>query len=457
VTSDEFDAADWTGHACTVSAHVGGGIDITDVTAGAYITRTRDPAIHAPAQRYWHIAYTSDSALAPSLKIEGTGYDGDGDPVGWTKTYTHRLRDAYYDTCRPNEAVGNDNEQSYLYQAQPEHEDGENSIISWGWGIGLYETITIGNLEAGEDYTFTNVQAVKLTTDKDDEPLGAAHQLNLLTAREYDGDRLLGTATNEPDDDEYRVERILQASVNGRIGFESGSIYETRIYVGGELHVSRENLPVGGIDDGTNRWPGDELSSVGVTDELPWQDGWWDADLSEYDDESVLYCAEVTPAWFLTDGTRTDGKVYVRPVYDQVSCGPHYGTGANVHTDAQPECIELYAEILVSNRLHGLLWRDRETAEETEADLTFDFAVDNPANSLETSPVGSLFTGYQLSPSTVEFDTASQSVTMTRHNTWTRLCMFIEAAIRGCRMRHGKWFDNQVLQPYRDVDLDTDI
>lgn len=459
-TIDGFTAANWTGHGCTVTAHVGGGIDVTDVTPGAYITRTRDPAIHAPAQRYWHIAYTSDSALAPSLKIEGTGYDGAGNPVPWTKTYTHRLRDVYYDTCRPDEALGNDNEQSYIYQAQPEHEDGENSIISWGWGIGLFSEIRIANLEAGEDYTFTALQATKLTTDKDSIALGAAHQLNLLTAREYSPLRLLGTKTALPDDDRYEVERILQCSVNGRIGFESGAIYQATVHTG-ETTVTRTNLAVQGIDDGTNRWPGDELGSVGVTDELPWDDNWFDPELGaagEYTDESALYCAEIAPAWFLVDGAvRSDGKIYVRPVFDQVSCGPHFGTGANVHTDAQPDCIELFATIYVGNRIHGVLWRDRETAEETEADETFDFTVDNPANGLATSQIGSFFTPYQLSPSTVEFETVSQEVTMTRHNTWTRLCMFIEAAIRGCRMRHGKWFDNQVLQPYRDVDLDTDI
>lgn len=431
VMIDAMAATDWTAHNCTITAEGGGGLRVTNVTAGAYITRGHTPPIHAPAQRYWQLVescYAAGTATPATsnvrLSVEGTGYDNAG-AVNWEKRFTHRLRGLYWDTCRPEEAYGHDLEQSYISQAQPEHEDGENSVISWGWGVGLFSTITIENLETGKDYVFSSLQSVKLTDDKDSDPLGAVHQSALMVAHEYSPLRLLGTVSAVPDDDRYEVERIAQASVNGRIGWEAGAIYQSTTHPGGETLISRENLPVKGIDDGTARWPADGLLSVQVTDEIGWSDGWWDAGSSEYIDESVLFCGEVAPAWFLTDGIHGDGELDVRPLYDQVSVGPHYGSGANIHTDARPACIELFATLIFGNRMHGALWKDRETAEETDADKGFDVTASNDAEGYETSAIGSWFSNHHGSPSTVEFDTVSQAVTMARPNVWTRLCMFV--------------------------------
>lgn len=434
-------AEGWRGTLCTVAAEPGGGIRVSDVQAGAYIYREfdydADNHVWMPGHRYMKVDFEAFDAEteAPVETTVGIRFIGVGDEDLWQRTYTHLLRDEYFDLCRPDDlsTPNPDLNQSVLDQMQPFNTadfGGVLSDLSWSFGPGWVSALHIRGLTEGVEYVMNEVQSIQLRLDKESPGNALADDAisNALVAREYDGERLVGRKWNSPDHDKYYVNRILAFTVNGRTSFESGSVRRDLEYIAAELWDTQDNLSILGISNGGNQWPADQFSGLTITDLIPYDSDWWDAGEGRWTDERVLFCPETTPAFWLVDGIESGASITLsaRPLYDWITAGVWYGDGNDTAVDVMTFRFKL---IVGGNRIHGILWEGDETAEEVEEDEDFDFSLDNPAVNDETSELGTLVTAYQLEPSsTMTWETQEQEITISRANVWNRIAWYIAAA-----------------------------
>lgn len=460
LTVDSFSDDDWQGYGCTVEAEGGGGIRVTDVETGAYIWRTYPnkaegppavPGTYWPGHRYARLDCTcyeegteTQTPFIGKLRFGGRNVTDAGVSTTWTRTHSHRLRDEYFDVCRiDEESLPNaDLEQSWITQALPEQSwdrNGEKTLMSWSWGPGAINRIEVLELSPGIDYVFRELEACQLTLKLDTTTLPARSRAMCQTAHEYAAKRLLGWTGLVGVDDEESLERILAYIVNGRTAFESGACHEAITYSGETPTFERANYSIQSIDDGTNRWPADTFGGLAITDLIAWGNAWWDAVNSIYLDERVLFCPEVTPAWFLEDGVQAEATsapntglctLSARPIYDWITPDIYYGDGGDEETRPGKHIFRF--KILVGNRLHGMMWKDAETAEETEGDGTFDYSVSNPSASDSSSEIGNYHSPVQLNPTDLVFETKTESgIAVHRPNSWVRCCLYISVAPGG--------------------------
>jgi hypothetical protein len=421
----DFTDGEWQGHNCTINVS-GSNLVVTGATGDAYIYRDNiknDDGTnkHFPAHRFLRLSVTAedDPGGTPQDFTGSIKFGGGAFPE---KTFTDKVLETgavVFDTCLPEASIGLDLTQSYIDQAFPFQEGGEVGELSWSWGIGEYNTITISGFESGIRYELSGLHGIVKNTSAE----------HLDVNREFSPKFFAGNTLSDDEEDvtPHYIERAAIMCVDGRYGFEAGGIH--RWIEPSTGYERRENwsLKEAFLDELARKWPRDDSGCFDWTNVSGlYNPVWFDESTNRYTTEAVLFAVDCCPVWFLEEAESTI-NLQARPVYDYIECSNWYGDGSDTIPAYSLNRLVFRYDKVLQGRIQGILWDNMAPASGVTVDITSPEQTEN----LTTDSGG-------YSRSSNHNDPASSSeynATMTPiHNrTWYRVARS-QGTVGGCEV-----------------------
>jgi hypothetical protein len=383
----------WTAIDCVLT-ETGGNLVVTSAsTVDAHIYRAdfvTDADIRKPkhwsGHRFTQLTATTPDPFALTLTVKRTG----GADTS-RKVFSHPATvtgGGIWDICYEDSGGGIDATESYIDQVLPldtawidsARQSNELSVLSWSWGIGAFDRVEISGFASGQTYTLTSLDTIYWTPSPSDWG-----QITYVQP-ECNRQRSIGSTVLNADPLDnivLSVWRHVIGIVNGRYSWEAPS---TRLSVPQSGVEVRANYSLKEVfTDVGNRWPIDDYEAYTFTLTDIFVAGDWDADLSEYTNERVLFAADVCPIWFCLSkpqGAEHDNAhlqtIMVAPLYDEVTVYPSWGDGTG--TTTRTGWVTLHSVKRVRGRFNGILFDDYTPSVDTvslESAYTENITSDN--------------------------------------------------------------------------------
>ena len=366
----------WTGLNCQAIT-VSGNVFVYGVSGDASIYRsdfiiggnTRNPK-HWPAYRFATLSAeclsgsVSGSEIPFNLSLTVSRNDG---PDTMSKTFLADKKNnpvsgsvpvgmsvsgwiARYDTCYPTAAGTVDSTNSYIEQALPlstewiggERVLAEQSNLSWSWGLGCFDKISVSGFATGCVYTLVDLSG------KYEEPLEVGvertyHGITTYVQGECDMEREVGDMVfNDYPEDNWRqsVWRHIIGVVDGKYGFEVPCVKVAKSPTFEIYNYSNFSV-LSAFTSGVSGafYPTDDYGCYSFSINSNYNTGYWDNAATGYNSEVVLFCSDVCPIWFCqtysSEGEQDNlhsQTIMAAPLYDVISIYPNWGDGTGTTT-----------------------------------------------------------------------------------------------------------------------------
>lgn len=156
----------WTAHNCTIT-EVAGGIEISNVTTGAYIEKTydrvTDDTISFQGARFARLDFSTDSTQGLGVVIRHGGGD-------YQREYSITEAKPRFDLLAPTNKSGVDASTITMVnkilprEVRPDDSPVSYTEPSWGWGVHFPGKVRVTNFDPGKTYTLTTMKLVKAET-----------------------------------------------------------------------------------------------------------------------------------------------------------------------------------------------------------------------------------------------------------------------------------------------------